>query len=331
MPTTDEVLATLFNAPAGGSLHVENLKGATGELALRVGDHEPFGVINVGDDDKLLGLCEASGLGVATRDFAGSLFHEINQPASTVNLLIGSRKFTEGWSSWRVSTMGLMNIGKSEGSQIIQLFGRGVRLQGYGGSLKRSSTYGPLLATPQHIGVLETLGVFGVHADYMATFRDFLIEEGLPADEATEVLLPIRTNLGATPLRTLKLRDTIGGRRTEFGDAFRNRGPIPTLLAPSQITDALALRSLQGKIVLNWYPKVQSRRSAGATGWSLGASPRSATRWRMPRTVKRSSTESISARVCAMQVRWQTVVRPVSAWMRPAASTVRERPEPPAP
>lgn len=259
----DEVLATLFNAPAGGSLHVENLKGATGELALRVGDHEPFGVINVGDDDKLLNLCEASGLGVAARDFAGSLFHDINQPASTVNLLIGSRKFTEGWSSWRVSTMGLMNIGKSEGSQIIQLFGRGVRLQGYGGSLKRSSTYGPLLATPQHIGVLETLGVFGVHADYMATFRDFLIEEGLPPEEATEVLLPVRTNLGATPLRTLKLRDTIAGRRTEFGDAFRNRGPIPTLLAPSQITDALALRSLQGKIVLNWYPKVQSRRSAG--------------------------------------------------------------------
>jgi hypothetical protein len=211
----DEVLATLFNAPVGGSLHVENLQGATGELALRVGDHDPFGVINVGDDAKLLGLCEAARLGVATRDFAGSLFHEINQPASTVNLLIGSRKFTEGWSSWRVSTMGLMNIGKSEGSQIIQLFGRGVRLQGYGGSLKRSSTYGSSLATPQHIGVLETLGVFGVHADYMATFRDFLVEEGLPAEEATEVLLPVRTNLGATPLRTLKLRDTIGGRRTE--------------------------------------------------------------------------------------------------------------------
>ena len=45
--------AHLFNAPAGGALHVENLKGVSGEVALRVGDHEPFGVINVGDDDKL--------------------------------------------------------------------------------------------------------------------------------------------------------------------------------------------------------------------------------------------------------------------------------------
>jgi hypothetical protein len=31
-----------------------------------------------------------------------------------VNLLIGSKKFTEGWSSWRVSTMGLMNVGKGK-------------------------------------------------------------------------------------------------------------------------------------------------------------------------------------------------------------------------
>ena len=64
------------------------------------------------------------------REFSGSLFHEINKPHSTVNLLIGSKKFTEGWNSWRVSTMGLMNVGKTEGSQIIQLFGRGVRLKG---------------------------------------------------------------------------------------------------------------------------------------------------------------------------------------------------------
>ena len=33
----DETLATLFNAPGGGQLYVENLKGATGEVALRLG------------------------------------------------------------------------------------------------------------------------------------------------------------------------------------------------------------------------------------------------------------------------------------------------------
>jgi hypothetical protein len=134
----DETLATLFNAAGGGSLYVENLKGATGEVALRVGDNEPFGVINVGDDKKLCDLCDARDtngqakfpeLTVSEREFSGSLFHEINKPDSTVNLLIGSKKFTEGWNSWRVSTMALMNVGATEGSQIIQLFGRGVQQQ----------------------------------------------------------------------------------------------------------------------------------------------------------------------------------------------------------
>jgi hypothetical protein len=55
-----------------------------------------------------------------------------------VNLLIGTKKSADGWNSYRVSTMGLMNVGATEGSQIIQLFGRSVRLMGYGRSPKRS-------------------------------------------------------------------------------------------------------------------------------------------------------------------------------------------------
>ena len=194
----DETLSTLFNAPGGGSLYVENLKGATGEIALHVGDNEPFGVINVGDDAKLVKLCEDKGLQSVEREFSGSLFHEINKPDSTVNLLIGSKKFTEGWNSWRVSTMGLMNVGQTEGSQIIQLFGRGVRLKGFDLSLKRSSKeqLPDDIERPKHIGVLETLSIFGIRADYMAQFRDFLEEEGLPTnDDRLEFLLPVIKNL----------------------------------------------------------------------------------------------------------------------------------------
>jgi len=52
----------------------------------------------------------------------------------------------------------LMNIGKSEGAQIIQLFGRGVRLKGLGFCLKRSSKISGNKA-PAHITTLETLNV----------------------------------------------------------------------------------------------------------------------------------------------------------------------------
>ena len=82
-------------------------------------------------------------------------------------MLIGSRKFTEGWNSWRVSTMGLINFAKGEGSQAIQLFGRGVRLKGYNRCLKRSCRLDASVEKPKHIELLETLTIFGVKAQYI--------------------------------------------------------------------------------------------------------------------------------------------------------------------
>lgn len=276
----EETLATLFNAPGGGRLYVENLKGATGEVALRLGaENKAFGVINVGDDAKLVNLCKDSGLATGECEFAGSLFHEINQPHSPVNLLIGSKKFTEGWSSWRVSTMGLMNVGTGEGAQIIQLFGRGVRLKGYGMSLKRSgrAELPEGLERPRHIGVLETLGIFGIHADYMAQFRDFLEEEGVPTnDDRIEFLLPVINNLGTQKLKTVRLKKTINGVSTEFGNAFRKLAPIPTLAPPMPDSDPSTAYLQKNQVVMNWYPKIQAMRSSGLAGGDLEAVPNQA-------------------------------------------------------
>lgn len=266
----DETLAMLFNAPGGGRLYVENLKGVTGEVALRLGaENEPFGVINVGDDAKLVKICETKGISTGEREFSGSLFHEINEPDSPVNVLIGSRKFTEGWNSWRVSTMGLMNVGKGEGAQIIQLFGRGVRLKGYAQSLKRSdkTQLAKDLERPKHIGVLETLGIFGIQANYMAHFRDYLEEEGLPAtDDRIELLLPVIKNMGMQKLKTIRLKKTINGVSTEDGDAFRRLGPIPTVAKPDPARDPSTDDLQRNPIVLNWYPKIQAMRSGGVAG-----------------------------------------------------------------
>jgi hypothetical protein len=265
----EDTLATLFNAASGGLLHVDNLRGATGEVALRVSDNDPFGVINVGDDTKLVTLCEQNGLQTGEREFPGSLFHEINQPNSTVNVLIGSKKFTEGWNSWRVSTMGLMNVGKTEGSQIIQLFGRGVRLKGYGMSLKRSGkTQLPDDVTrPKYINQLETLSIFGIDAEYMATFRDFLEEEGLPTnDDRVELLLPVINNLGTQKLKIIRLKKMINGVSTEFGDAFRKLGPVLTLAKPDPAKDKATSYLQKNQVVLNWYPKIQALKSGGVLG-----------------------------------------------------------------
>jgi Type III restriction enzyme, res subunit len=262
-----DICLRLFNAPGGGSLHVELLKGSDGELGLRLGDNDYFGVINVGDAKKLYDLCDATdGLIAEERDFSGSLFRGLNERDNQISLLIGSRKFTEGWNSWRVSTLGLMKIGQNEGAQIIQLFGRGVRLKGYGFSLKRSKAMHlpPEIVKPRHVELLETLNVFGIHADYMAQFKQFLEDEGLPPDqEREEIVLPIIKNLGVHKLKVIRLKPEINGVQTSFGTAFRQLGPVPELALPKGEPDQWLLRN---KVRLNWYPKIQALRARQLLG-----------------------------------------------------------------
>ena len=185
-----DMMRYAFNAPGGGQLHILRLMGAEGEIGLRVGENDWFGVVNVGDAKKLCDLCserkEADDRYVVDDlSFSGSLFDEIRRPGTPIRMLAGAKKFTEGWSSWRVSAMGLMNVGRKEGSEIIQLFGRGVRLKGFRFKLKSTSALDALdfqgdgmpTAHPNHIELLETLNIFGIRSDYMKEFEEYLEEE----------------------------------------------------------------------------------------------------------------------------------------------------------
>lgn len=245
-----DLLRVIFRADAPGLLHVVHLKGGGfGEIGLRVGENDWFGVINVGDAAKLikqLEIARSPNMLVTDQTYATSLFERINKPDSTINLLVGAKKFTEGWSSWRVSTMGLMNVGRSEGSEIIQLFGRGVRLKGYDFTLKRSSHI-PALKHPPHIALLETLNVFGIRSDYMKEFEEFLEEEGVGEEITEQIVLPVLKRLTRNDLRLIRLKRDI----TPFKQAKR-----PWLEKPPT--------GMTGRVTLNWYPKIQAKRSAGA-------------------------------------------------------------------
>lgn len=245
------MLKEIFNSDvAGAKLHIDNLKGQDGEIGLRVGNADYFGVINVGDDKGLLKICEEKKMLTDERDFSSSLFHEINKKHSSINVLIGSKKFTEGWSSWRVSTMGLLNVGRGEGSEIIQLFGRGVRLKGYKFSLKRSNSLDYNLKPdyiPKYLQLLETLNIFGLRADYMQQFKDYLQEEGLPTNDTSDVekitlnILPTIENLSEKKLKIIRVKD---------GSNFKK----------DVIVDVLLSQKIN-PVVLDWYPKVQMLKS----------------------------------------------------------------------
>ena len=252
----DEILQKVFHAKSAASLHVENLSGASGEISLRIGTNEAFGLINVGDSAELIKLCKTHDeLIISEKNFSGSVFDSIVSNSSPVNVLIGSKKFTEGWDCFRVSTMGLMNIGKSEGSEIIQLFGRGVRLKGYENSLKRTSALPELNlsnAKARVIRHLETLNIFGVRADYMRQFREYLENEGLPSGSNVkeEYIIPVlKSDLPKkTKLKVIKLKE---------GLDFKKQGDNPELEYIDYLT--------RNKVVLDWYPKIQAIKAKGVT------------------------------------------------------------------
>lgn len=182
-----DMLEKIFNCSSSQSiLHIENIKGSDGEIGLKAGENEYFGIINVGDANTLVKSLKEESFSISESSFKDSLFAGINDDKSNINILIGAKKFTEGWNSYRVSCMGLLNVGQSEGSSIIQLFGRGVRLKGYNNSLKRSNAYKKIdftLKTPEFFNTMETLNIFGINADYMKKFDEFIRREGVEIKE----------------------------------------------------------------------------------------------------------------------------------------------------
>ena len=214
-----DMLRRVFHVTTAAGLHLVDLKSAEGEIGLRAGATDRFfGVINIGDAANFLKLIEenASEIAVEEEQFSGSLFQAINRQDSPINVLIGSKKFIEGWDSWRVSTMGLMNIGRGEGPQIIQLFGRGVRLLGKNRSLQRSEVLDG--DHPDDLSLLETLSIFGVRARYMAQFRDYLAEEGIDTDEREVIVIETKPGADFEGRGLLVVRPEI---ETSFEDAVR--------------------------------------------------------------------------------------------------------------
>lgn len=227
----------VFQTSGGGALVIERITGDSGELLLKVGDNpKPFGLINVGDAKGLADHLEITlqrdqeaaqmdcDIQIAKSEFASPMFAQINDQNSPINILIGSKKFVEGWNSWRVSSMGLMNTGKKEGSQIIQLFGRGVRLKGRDMSLMRSSRYLPTNA-PKYVQLLETLNVFGVGSDFIATFKQYLADEGLPGNEETHIETVKLTVVEGMGERLKMLRPKVR-QDTQQTYSFAKDGPL---------------------------------------------------------------------------------------------------------
>jgi hypothetical protein len=218
------IAESVLHSPGGGGLVVHRIKGNENEIALRGSEDQnqrPFGLVYIGKATDLTNAISAdSGIEQSDDHLADAWFPRIDEPGSPVNFLLGAKKFIEGWSSWRVSALGLINIGKSEGSEIIQLFGRGVRLLGLDRLLKRSK-YLTGYAHPASLPLLERLFVFAIDSKYMTKFRETIELEGVDGGGFLEFELALWRTIDQPNNPVLHLPEWPGENRFKLEQAVR--------------------------------------------------------------------------------------------------------------
>lgn len=137
--TEDEFYESIFNTNKKGTIEVVKFKGNTRELAFRIkGVSERFGLIYASKieewrDDVLEGY-------EIFDSVESGLFNEIDKKKGEgINILLGSRIFTEGWDSNRPNIINFINIGVDEEAKkfVLQTIGRGLRIEPEKGVRKR--------------------------------------------------------------------------------------------------------------------------------------------------------------------------------------------------
>jgi hypothetical protein len=194
------ILADVFGWQPGDRPAWRLLKNAAGELGLglsRADTVRYYGVVNVGDAGGLKKAMEDTGLSVADDALGQSLFATLDDNDSGIQVLIGSRRFAEGWDNYRASSLTLLRLGQGEGSLIIQMFGRVVRFAGTNGDGKRLERPGDLLKP------LQTAYIYGLRSGYLEIFLNGLYANGVDRP----VPLPCRTQANLplpTPLQSVR-------------------------------------------------------------------------------------------------------------------------------
>lgn len=129
----EDILKHVFNSSSFGKIEYSRIANNSREVAFRLktadaGQH--FCLLHASDATKwsqnILENYEYT-----ETPLTKSYFKTIDDDDSSINILLGSRIFTEGWDSNRPNVVNFINIGVDEGAQkfVLQAIGRGVRIQ----------------------------------------------------------------------------------------------------------------------------------------------------------------------------------------------------------
>lgn len=129
----------IFYAKEDSMIEACRIKGNTKEIVFKSKNaKEPFLLLNIGSirewEKRYL-----SNLGIESgEDITSGYFQNINEQSSPIQIMMGSKVFSEGWDSNRVNMISFINIGsKNAKKYVLQTIGRGVRIEPYKGVRKR--------------------------------------------------------------------------------------------------------------------------------------------------------------------------------------------------
>jgi hypothetical protein len=193
--TMQDILQAIFNADSYAAIEVLVRPSNNQELAFKLkSTAAPFALIRIGDTSKWQKEMLA-GYELVEGFSDESFFQKLNADDSTINLLMGSRSFYEGWDSNRPNVITFINIGTGAEAKkfILQSVGRGVRLQPMPGIRKRLAA---LAATKSidhwlytqakpFLPAVETLFIFGTNRTALESVlreldQEQAKEEGIP-------------------------------------------------------------------------------------------------------------------------------------------------------
>ncbi len=134
-----DLLKAVFNSEVPGQIEILFRPSNRKEVAFKMKtSDEAFALIRIGDISPWLKK-ELASYEVNHRFSDESFFEGLDQPSSSINLLLGSRSFYEGWDSNRPNVIMYINIGTGTDAKkfILQSVGRGARIEPLPGYRKR--------------------------------------------------------------------------------------------------------------------------------------------------------------------------------------------------
>ena len=221
-----DVWREVYNSDAegGGEIEVLLRPGNRKEIAFKIKTSErPFALIKIGDITAWLRE-RLSGFDFTETFESDSFFMGLNHPESSINILMGSRSFYEGWDSHRPNVINFVNIGTGEDAKkfIMQSVGRGVRVRSWNGERRRFEELFEQIDDKNLFRSLrkaskypETLYVLGTNRDALNVVLGRLKEEKrdeqqflsleLNPDSEKHLLLIPRYHDNGTPIVDLRL------------------------------------------------------------------------------------------------------------------------------